>query len=176
MNPAWIVRTGRLDLTPVGWHDLPGLRRLKTDPMIFAQMLGGVRTEAQVNAELAEDIALWGRQGIGIWAVRERGQQELLGLTGIHTRPDGRGVGLRFAFSPKARGHGYAREAAGAALRYAHETARLGRVVAVTRETNFDSRTVLGAIGMRPAETFVRDGEPMMLFESVRPLGWISEA
>ena len=169
MNPAWIVRTGRLLLTPVGWRDLPGLQALKTDPRIFAQMLGGVRTHAQVADELAEDIALWARHGVGIWAVRGPGETDMLGLTGIHTRPDGRGMGLRFAFSPRARGHGYAREAAGAALRYAHATAGLERIVAVTRETNFDSRTVLGAIGMRHADSFVRGGERMMLFESLQP-------
>ena len=75
-------------------------------------------------------------------------------MTGVHERPDGRGFGLRFALRPQARGHGFAREAAGAALRFAHEQAGLARVVAVARETNFDSRTVLGAIGMRPADKF----------------------
>jgi len=155
-------------LTPVGWRDLAGLEALKTDPLIFAQMLGGVRSRAQVAAELAEDIVFWAAHGVGIWAVREHGGEALLGITGIHARPDGRGMGLRFAFSPESRGHGYAREAAGAALRYALEVVQLTRIVAVTRETNFESRTVLGAIGMRECETFLRGGERMLMFESVR--------
>jgi RimJ/RimL family protein N-acetyltransferase len=156
-------------LTPVGWRDLPALTSLKSDPAVFAQMLGGVRDPAQTAREMAEDISFWAAHGVGMWTVREIGQEVMLGLTGIHERPDGRGMGLRFAFVPAARGRGFAREAAGAALRYAHETAGVKRVVAVTKESNFDSRTVLGSIGLRPVEQFVRAGEPMLLFASERP-------
>ena len=42
-------------------------------------------------------------------------------------------------------------------------------VVAVARENNFSSRTVLGAIGMRPCELFVRNGNRMILYESLAP-------
>ena len=168
INPTWTVRTGRLFLQPVGWQDLEALAALKADPAVFAQMLGGVRNPAQTAADMAEDVSFWARHGVGMWTVRPIGQQTLLGLTGIHERPDGRGMGLRFAFLPAARGRGYAREAAGAGLRYAHDTAGLARVVAVTKESNFDSRTVLGSIGMRPVESFMRASEPMMLFASER--------
>ncbi len=168
MNPAWVVRTGRLLLRPVGWRDLAEVAVLKADPGVFAQMLGGVRTPAHTAFELAEDVAFWGRHGVGMWTVREHGSEALLGLTGIHERPDGRGFGLRFAFSRESRGRGYAREAAGAALRFAHDEAALGRVVAVTKEDNFDSRVVLGAIGMRPVEQFMRGGSAMLMFASDR--------
>ncbi len=168
MNPGWTIRTGRLLLLPVGWQDLAGLQALKADPSVFAQMLGGVRTAAQATAELAEDVAFWGKHGVGIWSIRQLAQSPLLGMTGVHERPDGRGFGLRFALSSHARGHGFAREAAGAALRFAHEQVGLNRIVAVARETNLDSRTVLGAIGMRPTATFERGGERMLVYESVR--------
>ena len=59
-------------------------------------------------------------------------------------------------------------QAAGAALRFAHDRAGIRRVVAVAREDNFSSRTVLGAIGMREAGTFPRGRDTMMLFESVQ--------
>jgi RimJ/RimL family protein N-acetyltransferase len=167
-NPAWTVRTGRLLLAPVAWHDLPDLQALKSDPAVFAQMLGGVRNPAQTAQDLADDISFWAAHSVGIWTVRQPGRPALLGLTGIHQRPDGRGFGLRFAFAAAARGHGYAREAAGAALHHAHDSAGLNRIVAVTKQSNFDSRIVLGAIGMRPMETFLRDAEPMLLFVSER--------
>ncbi len=155
-------------LAPVGWQDLSALTALKADPAVFAQMLGGVRNPAQSAREMAEDVSFWARTGVGMWTVREIGQETLLGLTGIHERPDGRGLGLRFAFTPASRGRGFAREAAGAALRYAHDSAGIGRVVAVTKESNFDSRMVLGAIGMRPVEEFLRGGEKMLMFASER--------
>ena len=168
MNPAWIIRTGRLVLTPVAWPDLPELQALKADPRVFAQMLGGVRAPAQTIAELADELAFWGAHGVGIWTVRAAVEAPLFGLSGLHARPDRRGLALRFAFRPEARRRGLAAEAAGAALRFAHERARLERVVAAARESNFSSRQVLGAIGMVPCERFVQNGHPMLLYESLR--------
>ena len=102
-----------------------------------------------------------------MWSVRaQRGR--FLGVTGLMHRPDGRGVGLRFAFFPEARGIGLAGEAAFAALHYGHEVAGLERVVGVAREDNFASRIVLGSIGMVEAERFVRDGIDRIVYESVR--------
>jgi RimJ/RimL family protein N-acetyltransferase len=57
-----------------------------------------------------------------------------------------------------------AREAASAALRFAHDEARLKRVVAVAREDNFGSRMVLGSIGMSISDSFVRDGHRMLVY------------
>ena len=125
VNPAWVVRTGRLVLTPVGWPDLADLIALKGDPSAYAQMLGGVCSPARVHDELAADQAFWARRGVGMWAVRGVDDPALIGLTGLHDRPDGLGVALRFAFRPETRGRGVGREAASAALRFAHERARL---------------------------------------------------
>jgi protoheme IX farnesyltransferase len=60
------------------------------------------------------------------------------------------------------QGQGYAPEAAGAALRFAHERAGIGRVIALAREDNIASRIVLGAIGMRESGRFERAGVPML--------------
>lgn len=162
------LRTGRLVLAPVVWGDVPALTRLKGDPLVFGQMLGGIRSAVQVVEELAADTSFWARHRTGMWMVREAATEDAVGLVGLHERLDARGVGLRFAFTPESRGHGLAREAAGAALRHAHERAGIKRVVAVTRESNIGSRTVLGAIGMRECETFQRDGNAMLMYESVR--------
>ncbi|HEX2940382.1 MAG TPA: GNAT family N-acetyltransferase [Rhodopila sp.] len=165
LNPAWVLRTGRLVMTPVGGADLADLCAMKADPAVFAVMLGGVRTAAQTADDLADDVVAWGRYGFGMWAVREAGR--FVGVTGLSHRTDGRGVALRFALSPEAQGRGLAREAAAAALRFGHDNAGLPRVVAVARESNFASRTVLGSIGMREAERFGQGGYAMLLYESV---------
>jgi RimJ/RimL family protein N-acetyltransferase len=88
------------------------------------------------------------------------------GITGIQERPDGRGLALRFAVWPEARGRGIAREAAAAALRHAHDRARIDRIIAVAREDNFGSRMVLGSIGMTERQAFLRDGHVMLIYES----------
>ncbi len=167
-----VLRTARLVLRPVTWSDLPDVTRLKTDPSSFALMLGGIRSPQQAAAEMADDIAFWSEHGVGIFAMREAGSDpnpagNFRGITGVHRRPDGRGIGLRFALTPTARGQGYAREGAASALRFAHDKG-LPRIVAVCREDNRASRLVLGGIGMRVAETFTRDGNPMLVYESVR--------
>ena len=40
------------------------------------------------------------------------------------------------------------------------------RIIAAARKTNFGSRTVLGAIGMREIQTFEQRGYTMILYES----------
>jgi RimJ/RimL family protein N-acetyltransferase len=171
VNPAWVIRTGRLVLSPVTGSDLPDLRAIKADPAVFAVMLGGVCTYAQTAEDLARDVIAWGRHGFGWWAVRETNGGRFIGVTGLEHRPDGRGVALRFAVWPEAQGRGLAREAAFAALRFGHDKARLPRIVAVARSSNFGSRTILGGIGMREAERFEQRGYAMILYESVSSPG-----
>jgi RimJ/RimL family protein N-acetyltransferase len=171
VNSSRVLRTARLELTPVGGSDLEELRRIKADPRVFAIMLGGVRTSVQAAAELADDVVHWGARGFGMWAIRERGTSTFVGTTGLKTRPDERGVGLRFALWPEAQGRGLAREAAGAALRFGHYQAGLRRIVAVARASNFASRMVLGGIGMTVCESFLQQGWEMVMYESfvIRP-------
>jgi len=164
MNPLWVLRTARLMLTPVGGADLTDLAAIKSDPQVFAIMLGGVRSPQQTARELAEDVTEWGANGFGTWAVREHGH--FLGITGLERRPDGRGVALRFALWPDAQGRGLAREAAGAALRFGHQQVGLQRIIAVAREVNFASRIVLGGIGMTECGSFIQSGNRMVLYES----------
>ncbi|HTZ71996.1 MAG TPA: GNAT family N-acetyltransferase [Acetobacteraceae bacterium] len=158
------IRTARLVLRPVGAGDLADLVRLKADPLVFGQMLGGVRSPWEVAAELAEDVAIWARFGAGMFAIHEG--RRFQGMTGVHERPDGRGLSLRFAVWPEARGRGVAREAASAALRHAHDQVGIARIVAVARADNFGSRMVLGAIGMRETDAFLRAGHVMLVYES----------
>jgi len=168
VNPGWTLRTGRLMLTPIGGADLPAFRALAGDPRVFAVMLGGVRDAVRAGDDLARFVIAWGRCGYGIWAIHELdAHARFVGVVGLEDRPDGRGTGLRFALWPEAQGRGLAREAAWAALRFGHEQARLSRIVAVARESNFGSRTVLGSIGMHEVESFVQNGYRMLLYESV---------
>lgn len=166
-SSAWIINTARLRLSPVGYWDLPDLIRLKADPRAYALMLGGVRSATQTAAELAEDIQAWGQYGYGMWSVRAR-RGKFLGITALMHRPDARGVALRFAFFPDARGSGLAREAASAALIYAHDIVELPKIIAVAREDNYASRQVLSSIGMFPAETFRRAGDLVLVYHSIR--------
>jgi RimJ/RimL family protein N-acetyltransferase len=154
-------------LRPVGWGDLADIQALKADPLVFAMMLGGVRTPSIVVEELAADVSFWARTGVGMWTCRDL-TGGFVGLTGLMERPDGRGIALRFAIGRRFQGRGLAREAAGAALRFGHDVAGLPRIIAVARESNFGSRTVLGGIGMIECGSFVQGGYDMLVYESRR--------
>jgi RimJ/RimL family protein N-acetyltransferase len=170
MTPYWTIRTARLMLTPVSGADLADLQAIKADPRVFAIMLGGVRNHAETADDLARDVMAWGANGFGIWAIREVPAGRFVGITGLEHRVDGRGIALRFALWPEAQGHGLAREAAAAALHFGHDKARLPRIIAVARENNFASRTVLGGIGMTECGGFSQACHRMVLYESRRPI------
>jgi RimJ/RimL family protein N-acetyltransferase len=168
MGGGRVIRTGRLTMRPVAYRDLADLTALKADPRAYAMMLGGVRTPRECAEELAADISAWGARGIGLWAVREAPNDAFVGMAGIRERGDGRGMALRFAFWPEARGHGLAREAASAAIRFGHDQIGLPRIIAVAREANTASCMVLSSIGMReePKESFLREGYRMLVYAS----------
>ncbi|MCQ9155017.1 GNAT family N-acetyltransferase [Acidomonas methanolica] len=159
-----IVRTARLVLEPVTWRDMEDMARLKGNAASYGRMLGGVRSRLQAEEEMAEEITFWARRGVGIFTIRENGVFE--GMTGVHERPDGRGMALRFALMPSAAGRGIGREAANAALRFVLDQG-IDRVVAVAREDNLASRIVLGSIGMQLCDTFERDGYTMLVYEAL---------
>ena len=148
----------------MGGADLPHLIKLRADPLVFGQMLGGVRLPWQVAEELADDVVAWAQRGVGLFSIYEG--RHFQGITGVQERPDGRGMALRFAVWAEARGRGVAREAASAALAFGHEVAGLKRIVAVARGDNFGSRMVLGSIGMTECDAFLRGGHIMLVYES----------
>jgi len=168
MITPWRLQTARLTMTPVAPRDLRDLTRLKADPLAFAQMLGGVRSPLQTAEELALDIQYWGKHGYGIWSVRQLAGGAFVGITGLMHRQDGLGIALRFAYFQSARGLGLASEAASAALIYGHETAMLPKIIAVAREQNHASRTILGAIGMAESGCFLRQGVRLLIYKSER--------
>lgn len=166
-QPVRLVRTERLMLLPVGLENLPELVRLKADPRVFAAMLHGVRTPERTREELEDDITFWQVRGYGTWAVHLLADESFLGIAGLMERPDGRGVALRYALWPEVRGHGYAREAAAAALAFGHR-ASLSRIIGIARESNHPSRAVLTDIGMKQCGEYAYQGHRMLVFESLR--------
>ncbi|MBR0643675.1 GNAT family N-acetyltransferase [Roseomonas hellenica] len=167
-GPGRILRTARLMLLPPGQENLADLIRLKADVRVFDLMLHGVRTPDRTREELEDDIDFWAVRGYGTWCVFLRDAGDFLGICGLMERPDGRGVALRYALWPECRGHGYAREAARAALDFGHR-AGLPRIIAVARDSNIASVEVLTDIGMTPAGEFQNQGNRMLVFESRGP-------
>jgi len=163
------ITTARLSMLPPGHEHLDELVRLKADERVFGYMLHGVRTPQRTAEELEDDIDFWQVRGYGTWSVFLRATGDFLGIAGLMERSDGRGVALRYGLWPECRGHGYAREAAAAALAFGHR-AGVPRIIGVARDSNAASRAVMGDIGMRECGEFHNRGHRMVVFESLAPI------
>lgn len=137
---------------------------MNADPAV-REHLGEPLTREQSDASVARYEAAFERRGYGWWAVEVRETGEFVGFTGLddvdeETPFDGVEIGWRLART--AWGHGYATEAARAALAYGFDTLRLPELVALTTATNTRSQAVMRRIGMTrdPADDFDDLTEP----------------
>jgi len=159
MGAAAELRTERLILR--GWQptDRDPFARMNADPRVmehFPAPLTGVESDAFVDL-ITERLAA---DGWGLWAVERVEDRAFLGFTGLAPIPfdahftPAIEVGWRLAF--EAWGHGYATEAAHAAVTFAFERLGLDELVSMTTPANARSRRVMERLGMTrdPADDF----------------------
>ena len=157
------LRTERLRLRHWVDEDREAFAALNADPGVmehFPSTLDRAASDAladRVAAQLDE-------HGWGLWAVEVVDSGRFAGFTGLNPVPDAirritRGeptteVGWRLA--PWAWGHGYATEAATAAIAHAFQRLELHEVVSFTAEGNQRSRAVMERLEMThdPADDF----------------------
>ena len=102
----------------------------------------------------------WAEHGFGLWAVERLEDRAFLGFTGLSTPSFAADftpaveVGWRFAHA--AWGHGFATEAADAALAFGFQRLALDEIVSFTAAANARSRRVMERLGMThdPADDF----------------------
>jgi RimJ/RimL family protein N-acetyltransferase len=143
-----------------GWResDLAPWAAMNADPEV-RKYLGPLLTAEQASAWVLNFQDDLDRYGFGFWAVQVRASGEFIGFAGLDTVEDEMpfaGIELGWRLARPAWGHGYATEAALAALRYGFDVMGLPEIVAVTMAVNLRSRAVMGRIGMTsdPEENF----------------------
>lgn len=154
-----------------GWRDadVAPWAALNADPAV-REFLGPPLTFAESAASVRRFQEGFERNGYGLWAVEIRDTGGFIGFTGLHPLDgmpfDGVEVGWRLARD--AWGHGYATEAARAALAYGFGTAGLDEILSVTAATNVRSQAVMRRLGMTtdPADDF---DHPRVLSGPLRP-------
>jgi RimJ/RimL family protein N-acetyltransferase len=132
---------------------------LNADPLVMEHLLAEL-TRAQSDAMVDRCIEQIDRDGYGLWAVEVRTSGEFIGFVGLAaptweaTFTPCTEIGWRLARS--AWGHGYATEAANAALAMAFGPVGLHEVVSFTTTGNMRSQHVMQRIGMTcdPSEDF----------------------
>jgi RimJ/RimL family protein N-acetyltransferase len=152
------IRTERLIMR--GWResDLAPWAAMNADPEV-RRYLGPPLTFEQASAWVLTFQDDLDRYGFGFWALEVRASGEFIGFTGLRTVDEEvpvTGVELGWRLARPAWGHGYATEAALAAVGYGFGVLGLPEIVAVTVAGNLRSRAVMRRIGMTsdPAEDF----------------------
>lgn len=154
------LRTERLLLR--GWRaeDREPFAAMNADPEVMRWIGSGVLTRVASDEMRARLRREWSRARHGLWAVQRADDGELLGFCGL-TRPAWGGVGVRdeievgWRLRREAWGHGYATEAARAALDVAWGPLGLGRAIALVHPDNHRSLAVAERLGMRVSGTTI---------------------
>jgi RimJ/RimL family protein N-acetyltransferase len=143
-----------------GWRDadVAPWAALNADPAV-REFLGPPLTAAQSATSVRRFQEGLERNGYGFWAVEIRDTGEFIGFTGLDPLDDGMpfaGVEAGWRLARGAWGHGYATEAARAALTYGFDVAGLDEILAITAATNVRSQAVMRRLGMTydPADDF----------------------
>jgi RimJ/RimL family protein N-acetyltransferase len=149
------------------WHasDRAPFARLNADPEVMRYFLRPLdRAESDALVDRIE--VAFETHGYGLWAVERREDGVFLGFTGLAVPRFAAAftpcveVGWRYA--REAWGHGYATEAARAAIRFGFEEAGLAEIVSFTSVVHARSRRVMERLGMHrdPADDFDYPGIP----------------
>jgi RimJ/RimL family protein N-acetyltransferase len=159
------LTTERLRLRQWRDDDRAPFAALNADPEVMRYF--SRRLTREESAGLAAYI--WGvidRQGWGLWAVEVQGGAPFIGFVGLNA------PGFEAHFTPAIEvgwrlhrdhwGHGYATEAALAALTFAFEELNLPEVVSFTTVGNERSRRVMERLGMSrdPSDDFDHPSVP----------------
>jgi len=106
----------------------------------------------KADAYMARHLAHWEQYGYGHWAVVTQDDALIVGWTGLeHLRELGE-TEVAYLLSKRVWGHGYASEAACAAIRFGFETVRLDSIIGLVAEDNSASIRVLEKCGLRFAD------------------------
>jgi len=145
------LTTDRLILRPWRPTDLAAFAALNADPRVM-EFLPKLLDRSESDTMAARIAAHFAEHGFGLWAVEASGVAEFIGGIGLsvprfqaHFTPCVE-VGWRLAF--EHWGHGYATEAARAALDFGFDQVGLQEIVSFTVPANHRSRRVMERLGM----------------------------
>lgn len=150
-----------------GWDDeaTQALLALSTDPDVMRHF-PALASEDQIRGLVRRQQANLDAGRPGLYAVEVLGTGRCIGFVGLSTpsfqAPFTPCVEIGWRLARHAWGHGYATEAARAALAHGFDTLRLPEIVSFTAALNVPSIAVMRRLGMRtdPADDFDHPSVP----------------
>jgi RimJ/RimL family protein N-acetyltransferase len=163
-----VLETERLLLRQFSLEDAEFILTLLNEPS-FLRYIGDKKVRNLDDAQqyiLNGPIASYKQNGFGLYLVELKESGAPIGMCGLIKREELPDVDIGFAFLPDYWSRGLAFEAATAVMKYAEQTLKLKRIVAITSPDNDASIKLLQRIGFM-FERVVALGkgrEPVKLF------------
>lgn len=154
-----------------------GWRQSDTDAYVamfadddVAEFLGGPASREDAWRSMAMHAGHWALKGYGKWAVERRDDGLLVGRVGLFEPEGWLGLELGWVLARAAWGHGYAHEAARAAMAWAWTTLQAPRLISVIAVQNTRSIRVAQRLEMSLVGSHVLRGRPVDVYGIDRPL------
>jgi len=145
-----VCASARLRLRHLRDSDAPFVLVLLNEPD-FIRNIGDrqVRTLEDARRYIQHGpMVSYSQHGFGLFLVELRDSGEPIGICGLLKRDYLPDVDVGFALREGYRGHGFAFEAAAAAMRHGQEDLGISRIVAITSPDNHGSMKVLRKLGL----------------------------
>ncbi len=165
---APLLETPRLRLRQFVESDWPAYAAMCADAEVMRHIgAGGPQSKEDAWRGMAAFLGHWALRGHGMYAQEHRANGALLGRIGYLDWPGWPGFELGWLLAREHWGHGYAREAAAAALRHAFEDMRRERVISLIRPGNRRSIALAEAIGERLHGRIEMLGSDALVYEAL---------
>jgi RimJ/RimL family protein N-acetyltransferase len=163
-----LVETPRLLLRPFRLRDLQAYAAMCADQEVMRHIGAGGPVERDVAwRHMALFLGSWALLGHGMWALERRSDGVLIGRAGFLDPEGWPGCELGWLLARDAWGHGYAFEAARAALAFGRRELGLRDVISLIRPDNTRSLALAERLGARSTGPIEFMGHPALLFRHV---------
>jgi RimJ/RimL family protein N-acetyltransferase len=142
-----VLRTERLTLRLLTPDDAGNYAAIRYHPEVVKWMLPAPADPIDAARAAIERYAnCWRERGYGPWGVFQDGRQ--IGHAGLNFVPEFGETEVLWSLHPDAWGHGFATEAARAALDLGFRTLDLKLIFAITKPDNIASQAVMKRLGL----------------------------
>jgi RimJ/RimL family protein N-acetyltransferase len=159
------VETERLSLRPFREADVAALHQLLQDPDVV-RYIGDRRvpTLQETWRAVAGWLGHWAMRGYGQWAIEERGGGRFIGRAGIINPAEWPGPEVGYVLGREWWGHGYATEAAAAAMSWGFRQFAFDELISLIDPENQRSIAVATRLGesLRGETTLM--GIPVLMY------------
>ncbi|MBW4612622.1 MAG: GNAT family N-acetyltransferase [Desmonostoc vinosum HA7617-LM4] len=147
------LETQRLLLQPILESQLNVLHSIFIDPYVRKYLCDdNVWSLQQVEQMLIKSQKLFNEKKFGLWFIKTKNQQEIIGFVGLWYFFDEDQPQLAYALLPQATKKGYATEAATKIIEYCFNELGYKYLLASCDQPNLESQKLAQRIGMREVE------------------------